>query len=64
MRLYEFLKVMSKETFISLSVSVCGMQFVTRHSVEFYNDNGDELNSKKIEKVFMVDGELHIRLED
>ncbi|MFR5022846.1 MAG: hypothetical protein ACLUCA_11260 [Mediterraneibacter gnavus] len=64
MKLIDFLKMMDKDTFIFLGISVCGMQFETRHSVEFFMDNGDELNSRKIMKVYILDDGLHIRLED
>lgn len=64
MKLIDFLKMMDKDTFIFLDYSVCGMQFETRHSVEFFMDNGDELNSRKIMKVYILDDGLHIRLED
>lgn len=64
MKLIDFLKIMDKDTFIFLDVSVCGIQFETRHSVEFFMDNGDELNSRKIMKVHILDDGLHIRLED
>ena len=60
MKLIDFLKMMDKDTFIFLGISVCGMQFETRHSVEFFMDNGDELNSRKIMKVYILDDGLHI----
>lgn len=64
MKLVDFLKVMDKDTFISVGVTVCGMRFETRHSAEFFINNGDELNNRKIKVVHMDDNGLHIRLED
>lgn len=64
MKLIDFLKVMDRDTFIFLGVSVCGMQFETRHTAEFYINNGDELNNKEIMKAYILDDGLHIRLED
>lgn len=55
---------MDEDTFIYVGISVCGMQFETKHSAEFFDDNGDELNERKITKIYVTDGELHIRLED
>ncbi len=63
MKLIDLLKVMDKDTFIFLSVSVCGMRFETKHSAEFYIEHGDELNNKKILKVYVEDGYLHVALE-
>lgn len=64
MKLIDLLNVMDKNTFVFVGVSVCGMQFETSKSVEFFINNGGELNNKKIMKAYMADGELHIRLED
>lgn len=64
MKLIDFLKLMDKDTFVFISVYVYGMQFETRHSVEFYINNGNELNSKKIAGVYIADDSLHIRLEN
>lgn len=64
MKLINFLQIMDKNTFVVLGISVCGMQFESKHSVEFFIDNGDELNEKKIKTVYVTDGELHVRLED
>ncbi len=64
MKLSQLLKIMDEDTFIYVGISVCGMQFETKHSAEFFDDNGDELNERKITKIYVTDGELHIRLED
>lgn len=64
MKLIQLLKMMDSNSFIILSVSICGMQFTTRHSAEFYINQGDELNEKKIQKITMIDGEMNVRLED
>lgn len=64
MKLHEFLAVMDKDTFVTISISVCDIQFEARHRVEFFFDNGAELINKKIIKACTVNGELHIRLED
>lgn len=64
MKLKDFLKVMNKDEFICLGISMHGMQFETRHSVSFYLDNGDELNNMEIMSVYTRDGEMHVRLKD
>lgn len=62
--LMEFLKVMDKDTFVSIGVTVCGIKFEARHSAEYFIEQGDTLNNKKIQKAYMDDCGLHIRLEN
>ena len=64
MKLIDFLKVVDNDTFIFVSIAVCGMQFETRHSAEFYITNGDDLNKRKIEQIYTDDEGLHVRLEN
>lgn len=65
MKLIDLLKVTDKNTFLVLSISVCGMQFETEHSVEFFINNGDELNTRTILKMeCSVGSRIHVRLEN
>ena len=62
MKLIDLLKVTHKDVFMFVGISVCGMRFETRHSVEFYINNGDKLNERGIEKVYLMEDGLHVRL--
>lgn len=64
MKLIDFLKILDKNTFVTLGIAVSGMQFETEHSAEFFIDNADEINNRKIKTAYVTDGKLHIRLED
>ena len=64
MKLIDLLKVMDKNDFIFLSISVCGMWFETRHSAGFYINKGIDFHDKKINKVYSADGGLCVKLED
>lgn len=63
MKLMDLLKLMNKNDFVYLGVEVCGMQFETKHSVDFFIDNADILNDKEILGTYLEDGNFHIRLE-
>lgn len=63
MRLIELLKIMNKSDFVHLGVELCGMQFETRHTVEFFIDNADDLNDRKVLGAYIAEGDFHIRLE-
>ena len=64
MKLIDLLKVTDRNDFIFLSISICGMQFETRHSAGFYIDKGVDFHNKKIDKVYSADGGIRVRLED
>lgn len=64
MKLIDLLKVTDRNDFIFLSISICGMQFETRHSAGFYIDKGIDFHDKKINKVYYTDGGLRVKLED
>lgn len=64
MKLRDFLQVVDKNQFICLGISVCGMQFETKHTAEFYLNNGDDLNNREIMKIYTTDDGLHVRLND
>ncbi len=64
MKLIDFLRVMDKDTFLVISISLCGMQFETKHSAEFFIENGDDLNNKKILKVCNINNDIHVKLEN
>lgn len=64
MKLIDLLKVTDRNDFIFLSISICGMQFETRHSAGFYIDKGVDFHNKKIDKVYSADGDIRVRIED
>ena len=64
MKLIQLLEMMDNDSFIILIVSICGIQFTTRHSAGFYINQDNELNKKKIQKITMINGEMNVRLED
>ena len=59
----DLLKIMNKNDFVYLGVEVCGMQFETKHIVEFFIDNADILNDKEILGTYLENGDFYIRLE-
>lgn len=64
MKLIDLLKVMHKDVFLILEITVCDMTFKTRHAAGFYADNKSGLNERSIEKVYQTDEGLCIRLGD
>lgn len=64
MKLRDFLNVVDKRQFIFLGISVCGMQFETKYTAEFYLNNGDDLKDRNIKTIYTQEDELHVRLED
>ena len=64
MKLIELLKLIDKSDFVYLSIEVCGMQFETRHTVEFFIDNADDLNNRKVLRAYSAEGDFHIRIEN
>lgn len=63
MKLVELLNIMNKSDFVCLGVEVCGMQFETKHSVEFFINNADTLNDRKVLGAYILENNFHIRLE-
>ena len=64
MKLIELLKIVDEDCFITVAISIRGMEFTTNHSAGYYIDQNDELNEKKIKKITMVCGEMNILLEN
>lgn len=64
MKFIDLLKVTDGNAFLVVSMSVCGMQFETRHSAESFINNGVELNDRKIAAVRNIDGEIIVQLEN
>lgn len=63
MKFIDLLNVMNKSDFICLGIEVCGMQFETKHSVEYFIDNADDLNERKVLGAYLNAGDFHVKLE-
>lgn len=63
MKLIELLNVMDKNDFVNLGIEVCGMQFETRHTVEYFIGNDNDLNERNVLGAYLSDGDFHVRID-
>lgn len=63
MKLIDFLKIVGKDTSIVIEISKYGMQFKAVVVAGRLADDGN-LKYKTIDRVYVADNHLHIRLED
>ncbi len=63
MTLGNFLKVVDKDTFLYVEMYIHGMLFETRHSAEFFVNEGNDINFLKVREVCVNKSGMHVRLE-
>lgn len=63
MKLIDFLKIVGKDTSIVIEISKYGIRFKAVVVAGYLADDGN-LKYKTIDRVYVTDNHLHIRLED
>lgn len=63
MKLIDLLKLMDRDTFLTLDISILGMTFKARHQADFFLSQGAGLMDREVELMYITSRELHVRLK-